>query len=174
MRVYTQEDCVQQALPECLTNRVLVLPETESGQLFFCMRETGDALQTVSLRNGEITWHRKQDVIGLLKPELLPDSAKLQLSQIRPAGAADLSEHTPQYSGYSFLPDGRYAAGVWLCSPEEVRDYVQMQKGYQHRVLICDRDDFAVMEIVEGKLVFPKEQDLQEFSRQPEGGIRMG
>ena len=90
------------------------------------------------------------------------------------AGAADLSEHTPQYSGYSFLPDGRYAAGVWLCSPEEVRDYVQMQKDYQHRVLICDRNDFAVMEIVEGKLVFPSEQDLQAFPQQPEGGIQMG
>ena len=157
MRVYTQEDCVQQNLPENLMNRVLVLPENETGQLFFCQKDAGDALQTVSLKTGEVTWCRK-----------------LQLSQIRPAGAADLSEHTPQYSGYSFLPDGRYAAGVWLCSPEEVRDYVQMQKDYQHRVLICDRNDFAVMEIVEGKLVFPSEQDLQAFPQQPEGGIQMG
>ena len=174
MRVYTQEDCVQQNLPENLMNRVLVLPENETGQLFFCQKDAGDALQTVSLKTGEVTWCRKQDVMGLLRPELLPDSAKLQLSQIRPAGAADLSEHTPQYSGYSFLPDGRYAAGVWLCSPEEVRDYVQMQKDYQHRVLICDRNDFAVMEIVEGKLVFPSEQDLQAFPQQPEGGIQRG
>ena len=37
MRVYTQEDCVQQNLPENLMNRVLVLPENEMGQLFFCM-----------------------------------------------------------------------------------------------------------------------------------------
>lgn len=35
MRVYTQEDCVQQNLPENLMNRVLVLPENETGQLFF-------------------------------------------------------------------------------------------------------------------------------------------
>ena len=50
-----------------------------------------------------------------------------------------------------------------------------MQKDYQHRVLICDRDDFAVMEIVEGKLVFPSEQDLQAFPQQPEcnGGEKM-
>lgn len=174
MYFYTQEDCVQKASMECLTNRVLVLPENELGQLFFCMRDNGDALQTVSLKNGEVIWCRKQNVIGLLRPELLPGDARLQLSQIRPVGAADLSELTPQYSGYSFLPDGRYAAGVWLCSLEEVRDYVQMQKSYQHRVLICDRDDFAMMEIVEGKLVFPSEQDLQEFSQQPERGIRMG
>lgn len=174
MRVYMQEDCVQQNLPEYMTNCVIVLPENEMGQLFFCMGDNGDALQIVSLKNGEITWCRKQDVVGLLRPELLPDNAKLQLSQIRPVGAADLSEHTPQYSGYSFLSDGRYAAGVWLCSPEEVRDYVQMQKDYQYRVLICDRDDFAVMEIVEGKLVFPSQQDLQAFLQQSEGGIQMG
>ena len=49
-----------------------------------------------------------------------------------------------------------------------------MQKDYQHRVLICDRDDFAVMEIVEGKLVFPSQQDLQAFLQQSEGGIQMG
>ena len=91
MRVYTQEDCVQQNLPENLMNRVLVLPENETGQLFFCQKDAGDALQTVSLKTGEVTWCRKQDVMGLLRPELLPDSAKLQLSQIRPAGAADLS-----------------------------------------------------------------------------------
>ena len=87
MRVYTQEDCVQQNLPENLMNRVLVLPENETGQLFFCQKDAGDALQTVSLKTGEVTWCRKQDVMGLLRPELLPDSAKLQLSQIRPAGA---------------------------------------------------------------------------------------
>lgn len=95
------------------------------------------------------------------------DTAKLQLSQIRPIDAADISEHTPEYSGYSFLPDGRYVAGVWLCSLEKVRDYVQMQKAHQHRVLICDRDDFAVIEIVEGRRIFPSEQNLQAFPQQP-------
>lgn len=84
MRVYTQEDCVQQNLPENLMNRVLVLPENETGQLFFCQKDASDALQTVSLKTGEVAWCRRQDVMGLLRPELLPDSAKLQLSQIRP------------------------------------------------------------------------------------------
>mgnify|MGYP006940164083 CR=1 FL=1 len=54
-----------------------------------------------------------------------------------------------------FLEDGRYAAGAWLCSPQEVMDYVEMQKPYQHRVLICDRDDFAVMEVVKEQVIFP-------------------
>ena len=162
MDEFTQKDCIPNMSNESFTNQVLVLHDTELGQIFFCLQDTGDTLHTVSLKNGEVTSHRKQDVIGLLKPELLPNSAKLQLSQIRPFGAKDLSEHTPQYSGYSFLPDGRYSSGVWLCSIEEVRDYVQMQKDYQHRVLICDRNDFAVMEFIEGQLVFPDEQTIKE------------
>ena len=46
MRVYTQEDCVQQNLPENLMNRVLVLPENETGQLFFCLLYTSDAAES--------------------------------------------------------------------------------------------------------------------------------
>lgn len=172
MQSFTKEDCIQKPLPEPLVNKVIVLSEDE--QLFFCLQDTKDVLQTASLQNGEISWHRKEKVIGLLKPELLPDKAKLQLSQIQPFGAKDLSEHTPQYSGYSFLPDGRYATGVWLCSPEEVKDYVQMQKDYQHRVLICDRYDFAVMEIVQGEVVFPREQDFNEQAQKTEPEMTMG
>lgn len=172
MKRFTKEDCIQKPLPESLTNKVIVLSEDE--QLFFCLQDTKEALQTASLQNGEITWHRKENVIGLLKPELLPDNTRLQLSQIRPFGAKALSEHTPEYSGYSFLPDGRYAAGVWLCSPEEVRDYVQMQKDYQYRVLICDSDDFAVMEIVQGEVVFPSEQDFKEQAQQSSAEMTIG
>lgn len=172
MQSFTKEDCVQETLPESLTNKVIVLSEDE--QLFFCLRDTENALQTASLQNGEISWHRKENVIGLLKPELLPDKAKLQLSQIRPFGAKDLSEQTPEYSGYSFLPDGRYAAGVWLCNPEEVKDYIQMQKDYQYRVLICDSDDFAVMEIVQGEVVFPNEQDFNEQTQQSGSEMTLG
>ncbi len=41
-----------------------------------------------------------------------------------------------------------------------------MQRDYQHRVLICDRDDFTVLEIVEGKRVFPDEQILQKAAKE--------
>ena len=98
--------------------------------------------------------------------EAVPDSAhrekeRLQLSKIRPFGALDLHGHSPEYSGYSFLPDGRYASGVWLANPEEVWSYVMMQKDYQYRILICDRDDFAVLEMLEGRMIFPDVQSLE-------------
>ena len=174
MAAFTWEDCIEAASLEGMENRVFVLPENELGQLFYCIKDMGVNLQAVSLRNGEVICCQKKDVVGLLKPELLPDSEKLQLSQIRPVGAAELPEQGVEYFGYSFLPDGKYAAGVWLRGPEEVWSYARMQKDYQYRVLICDRDDFAVLEFVKGMLVFPDQQDLQKFLQKSEGGIQMG
>ena len=103
-------------------------------------------------------------------PQFLPEQAKLQMSQIRPIGALPLEGHEPLYSGYSFLEDGRYAAGVWLCSEKEAMDYVEMQKPYQHKVMLCDRDDFCVMEVVDGEMVFPDEETLRKLQGQADGG----
>jgi len=46
-------------------------------------------------------------------------------------------------------------------------DYIRMQKPYQHRILICDRDDFAVMEVLNGEVVFPDAKVLEEFQKEP-------
>ena len=186
MRIFTHEDCDQTGFGFSLKNKVVVLPqsvlpEDHPGQLFFCTvgnganpNPIGRSVFLVSLSTGEQCRFLRGDVMGTLKPELLPDEAKLQLSQIRPSGALDLSSHAPQYSGYSFLPDGRYAAGVWLCSPQEVMGYMEMQKPYQYRVLICDRDDFAVMEVVKGELVYPSQEELEAFRQgQKNGGMTM-
>lgn len=187
MRTFTHDDCDQTGYDFSLKGKVVVLhpsvlPEDHLGQLFFCTggnganpNPIGRTVFLVSLTNGEQCRFSRGDVLGTVKPELLPDDAKLQLSQIRPSGALDLKNHEPQYSGYSFLPDGRYAAGVWLCSPQEVMDYVEMQKPYQHRVLICDRDDFAVMEVVNGQVIFPTQEDMEKFRQEqkPDGGMTM-
>lgn len=184
MYIYTRDDCAQTETDCSLKNKVVVLeqsalPADHSGQLFFCtgasVNPIGQSVFLVSLSTGEQQrfWYR--DVIGILKPERLPEDAKLQLSQIRPEKTADLSAHEPKYSGYSFLPDGRYAAGVWLYSPQEVMDYVEMQKSYQHRVLICDRDDFAVMEVVDGQTIFPTKENMEQFrqGQAQDGGLTM-
>ncbi|WP_455437650.1 hypothetical protein [Hungatella hathewayi] len=189
MRHYTKQDCDQTESGGSLRGRVVVLsepalPDDHAGQLFFCIGEIGevpkpmdDTVLLVSLYTGEKYCLRRGDVIGILKqgPELLSEEAKLQLSQIRPAGAKDLKIHKPEFSGYSFLPDGRYTTGVWLCSIQEAMDYVAMQKPYQYRVLICDRDDFAVMEVVNGQIIFPESEDLEKLQKKltPGGGITM-
>lgn len=185
MREYTKNDCSQTGYGFPLKGKVVVLnkaalPPEHPGQLFLCtggnganQNPIGRSVFLVSLTNGESCRFWREDVTGTLKPELLPDEAKLMLSQIRPPGARDLAGSKPEFSGYSYLPDGRYAAGVCLCSLEEVLGYVEMQKPYQHRVQICDRDDFTVMEVIEGKLIYPDEQALAEFRQEPDGGMTM-
>lgn len=182
MRVFNHKDCDQTGYDFSLKGKVVVLsqsvlPDDHPGQLFFCTggnganpNPVGRSVFLVSLSTGEPCRFYRSDVLGTLKRSLLPEDEKLQLSQIRPIGALPLENHEPQYSGYSFLQDGRYAAGVWLCSPQEVLDYVEMQKTYQHRVLICDRDDFAVMEVVDGQVVFPTPEQVEEFRQGQKGG----
>ena len=170
MQEFTEKDCMQTEKEISIQNRVVVLPskvlpEHYTGQLFFCtnIQKTENPRHSiahlVSLSTGE-AWHCwNRDVVGVLLPELLGEKERLQLSQIRPFGALDLHGHSPEYSGYSFLPDGRYA---------------MMQKDYQYRILICDRDDFAVLEMLEGRMIFPDVQSLEQFQQaQKDGGMEM-
>ena len=188
--LFTQEDCLQTGYDFSINGKVIVLHPTtlpeecrdSRHQLYFCTggfgsnpNPIGRSVFTVSLADGEhIRWNRS-DVLGIAKPEILFDHARLQLSQIRPAGALDLKSHEPQYSGYCFLPDGRYTSGVWLCSAKEVKDYIEMQKDYQHRVMICDRDDFCVFEMIDGKLIHPSPEALEAFfkEQQEPGGMEL-
>lgn len=183
--IYTESDCSDTG-PSCsikgkvvVLNREALLPRNQN-QLYFCLcgngagaNPSGCAVFLVSLRTGEFSLKKRGEVIGVLKTELLPDSAKLQLSQIRPVGALDLKNHEPKYSGFCFLPDGRYAAGVWLCSEQEVLDYVEMQKSYQHRIMICDRDYFCVLEMKNGRLLHPSQEELEAFHNPQNGGMKM-
>ena len=188
--LFTQEDCLKTGYDMSIDGKVIVLkastlPESlrqAKHQLYFCTGGNGSnpnpigrSIFTVSLADGgKVRWNRN-DVHGILKPELLPDHARLQLSQIRPSGALDLKSNEPQYSGYCFLPDGRYTSGVWLCSAKEVQDYIEMQKDYQYRVMICDRDDFCVFEMIEGSLIHPSAESMEAFRKegQEPGGMEL-
>jgi hypothetical protein len=186
---FTQEDCIKTGYAMSIAGKVIALklsslpPEYRDGdhQLYFCEggggskpNPIGRSILAVSLADGERARWNRVDVLGILKPELLPDSARLHLSQIRPRGALDPREHEPRYSGYSFLPDGRYAAGVWLCSEKEVKDYIEMQKEYQHRVMICDRNDFCVFEMVRGEVIHPSPGTIEASRKdQARSGMNM-
>lgn len=180
-RIFSAEDCAETGSACSLLGKVIVLcPEagSEGGQqLYYCTGGSGAAANAlgrsvfmVNLKNGEFERGVRSEVVGVLKPELLPDEEKLQMSQIRPVGALPLEEREPQYSGYSFLENGKYAAGVWLCNEKEAMNYVEMQKPYQHRIMLCDRSDFCVWEVIDGNLVYPTKEELETMdSGQVEG-----
>lgn len=188
--LFTQEDCLRTGYDMSISGKVIVLhpsalPEDyreAKHQLYFCTGGNGSnpnsidrSIFTVSLAEGEkICWNRS-DVIGIAKPDILSDQARLQLSQVRPGGVLDLKSNEPQYSGYCFLLDGCYTSGVSLCSTKEVQDYIEMQKDYQHRIMICDRDDFCVFEMIEGKLVHPSPETMEAFRKEQleSGGMEL-
>jgi len=124
--VYTSSDCV---ITTPLAGRLIVarhanLPKDHSSQLFYCSGESVTSLQindhtvyAISLSTGEHHQFGRNNIVGALKPELLPDDARLYLSQIRPDG--ECSVGNPEYCGYCFLKGGRYSAGVWLRDADE-------------------------------------------------------
>ena len=185
--LYTASDCCERGYDCALQGKVVVLsrqalPEDYRNQLFLCSggnganpNPIGRSVFLTSLSDGEQYRFFRSDVVGVLKPELLPDSAKLHLSQCRPPNALPLERNEPKYSGYSFLSDGRYASGVWLCSEKEVMDYIELQKPYQYRIMICDRNDFCVLEMQEGQLTYPSEEAMEAFRQQESqtGGMTM-
>ena len=186
--IYGPEDCLPNEGDVFLSGKVVILkPEALPGerrgirQLFFCTNGADglpDAedwpVSAVSLADGECVSRKCGEILGLLEPDLLPDRARLQLSQIRPLDSEAPKE--PEFFGYCFLPDGRYASGVPLADETEVREYVDIQRAYQHRLMICDGEDCCVLEMMGGKLVFPTPEMLEKQSppEQPEpGGMEM-
>ena len=166
---FTVADCLQIATGDPLINKIVVLdseskPQSINNQLYFCTGINSELVSAVSLADGEIVTLNRGNLLGFLKPGLLPDSARLQLSQLRPASSLVNQSQTSDYLGYCFLPDGRYASGVPLANAKDVMDYIEMQKDYQYRVMICDSEDFAVMETVDAKLVYPTEEMLDTFA----------
>jgi hypothetical protein len=186
--LFTPLDCQQIGYDFSIAGKVVILcgsslPENDrsvENQLYFCTggfgskpNPSGRAVFAVSLKSGEQTRWNRSDIMGIAKPEILTDHARFQLSQIRPAGALDLKSHKPEYSGYCFLQDGRYTSGVWLCSQKEMQEFIEMQMDYQHRIMICDRNDFCVFEMQEGKLLYPTQEMLEAHQKEQEqnGGM---
>lgn len=174
---FTSKDCIGLGTEASLLGRVVLLKEEALEEkadsvLAFCIGGKGaaphmdkGAVKLVDLESGKKYSLGREQILGILKPERLPDMAKLQLSQIRPpkemvSGNKEKKKESELYTGYCFLEDGRYAAGLWMYSTAEAVTYAYMQKPYQYRVMLCDGGDCCVMEIENGELIFPTEEML--------------
>lgn len=126
------------------------------------------------LSDGEPYRFQRSDVIGTAKQDILPDDARLRLSQLRPPGAKNLKDNEPKFSGYCFLKNGRYNCGVWLYSIDEMESYIEMQKPYQHLIMVCDRDDFCVFEMQDGKVFYPTQEAIEKVKQEQQESPGMG
>ena len=93
-QIYTDRDCMETGSGCSLKGKVVVLKKSALAagfgrQLYYCMggnganaNALGKSVFLVNLKNGEFERCVRDHVLGVLKPELLPDEEKLQLSQI--------------------------------------------------------------------------------------------
>lgn len=61
-----------------------------------------------------------------------------------------------EYLGYCFLPDETYPEPVHLKGIEAVKQYIALQLPFQHRIKICDSEDYCIFESLDGNIIFPK------------------
>lgn len=135
----------------------------------------GRAVFATCLYDNEHAEWRRENFLGTIKPEALPDWARLKLSQMKLHASANEHEQIPKYRGYSFLENGRYNAGVSLYNEKEVLEYIELQKPYQHRIMICDPDDSCLFEMVRGKIIHPTPEVIEAFCKeqQAQSGMNM-
>ena len=94
MYVFNRGDCDQTGYGIDLKNKVVVLSQNtlskeHSGQLFFCTGGNGAdpnpmerTVFLISLSDGEACRSERGEVIGTVKPELLPEEAKLDRKSV--------------------------------------------------------------------------------------------
>lgn len=68
------------------------------------------------------------------------------------------TEDKTKFWGYCFETiGGKYYPPVTLFGPEEVYNYVNLQKRFFDEVRITDEDDYLVVHALKGKIIFPEE-----------------
>lgn len=60
------------------------------------------------------------------------------------------------FRGYCFMEDGIHTDAVHLNTPEDAIKYCQLQMMIQHEVMIVDDDDYVVLHVKEGRIIFPR------------------
>ena len=153
MSIYDKLHCIN-ADHVSIKRKVVLLRKhafsDRESRIFYCLGGLGANIQysdgtirLVDLMNAEVVMGKRQDVIGIVRPEELTDQARLQISQITPCyGCRDGREAA--YRGVVFLPDGRFTDAVYLDNWRAVMAYVGLQKEYQYRIEIYDRQDQCV------------------------------
>ena len=122
---------------------------------------SGRKVYGVFVFDGEDCQYNRSDFIGILKPEYLTDEMRIKLAKITPFHNDNSKKDEEQFDGYCYLGDGKYTPRVSLYGADEVKKYIESQMDYQHRLVICDKDDHCVFESVDSKIIFPTQENIE-------------
>ena len=164
LRHYAAQEC-ERVLADIanLAGKVILLNEPSSGKgsaFAYCYKDNGVQIYVVDLLDGKKKTVFRSCVVGIPKPGHMSAPELLHLSQITPDIKGDREK---LYRGYAFLEDGRYVGAVYLQGEAAAMEYVALQAPYQYRVMLCDSDDYSVLEVLDGKVIFPAEEAIQEY-----------
>lgn len=111
MQLFTPEQCIPDDYRERIENKVVVIraerlrPEyrTADKQLVLATggfgvaaNSRGRAVYTVNLYSGKESRWNREDILGTVKPEYMPDWAKERLKQIKTERQANKKKHEPE------------------------------------------------------------------------------
>ena len=145
----------------CLVRIAIYIEET-------ALKVPGRRLNFLDIRTGRKFQADAENILGVLKPGSITEKDKLMLALIKP-----VTEETTEelgFWGYCHLKNGTYLKPVRLDSERELRAYVSLQKNYQSRVMVCDDEDYIVLDIQDGRLAFP---DMEQALREPPAALEL-
>ena len=150
------------------SSQVLVLREKEGQKNSFkriaiyieetASKDNHKRVGFLDVRSGKRFLSGRESILGVLKPEYITEKDKLMLALIKPV--EERNREDIGFWAYCYLKNGTYQRPVRLYSKRELEAYVRLQKTYQNRLMVCDSDDYIVLEIQEGRLIFPTTEHL--------------
>lgn len=115
----------------------------------------------LDVRTGKRFLSRTENILGVLKTEFITEKDKLMLALIKPITEKNVEEFA--LWGCCYLKNGTHQKLIRLSSERELRAYISLQRQYQSRIMVYDEEDYIVMDIQEGRVIFSDmEQTLRE------------
>ena len=171
-KVYAETDCIA---PDDIRGYELLvvrngMKKRGSGQMLCLVTEADTSFSklesrfpVLDVRKNQRMYCNKRDIMGVLNPERISEKDCLLLGLIKPIEDTGVQKGKPiGFFGYCFLKNGTYQGAVHLSSKRELEAYVKLQSRYQYRLMICDSDDYIVLEVEEGSVVFPTKEMLEK------------
>ena len=112
------------------------------------------------LKDGEQSGFVREDFLGELRPELLPEWAKANLAQMFMERSRSVSE--PRYYAVVLMSGGESVGPVNLRDEQDALNYLNIMKDYQDRIDFRQMDGTCLATVEHGKVTYAAEGALRD------------